>query len=540
MIRIRNFQVAFDDESNLKELAARRLKLPPQAVLGVVIVRKAVDARRYRGAPVQFVYMLDVTVTEPEKKVLQRLKRDKNVELIKPELTTAPALRTYSGGEKRPVVVGFGPAGMFAALTLAKAGWKPLVLERGQDVDRRHDDIQKFWRGGALDVQSNVQFGEGGAGTFSDGKLTTRINDSHMTDVIETFIQAGAPEEIRYLHKPHIGTDLLRGIVKNIRLEIIRLGGEVRFGSQVTDLELNAAGAVEAVIVNEEERLAVDSVFLGTGHSARDTYRMLLSKGVCMEAKPFAMGVRIEHPQEFIDRAQYGEDAGHPRLPVADYSLTYKDPVTGRGAYSFCMCPGGQVVAATSELGHVCTNGMSNYHRDSGIANSALLVQVGPDDFGQEVLAGMMMQDKLEAMAFDLGGRNYFAPAQTVGDFLGGTSGSTQFLTTPTYQPGVKAVDLHDCLPEFMTKTLEGALPWFDRKIPGFADRGAVMTGIEARSSAPCRIRRNRDSFVAEATPGLYPMGEGAGYAGGIMSAAVDGMKAALAFLSKNVHTIKS
>ena len=540
MIRIRNFQVAFDDESSLKELAARRLKLPPQAVLGVVIVRKAVDARRYRGAPVQFVYILDVTVAGSEKKVLQRLKRDKNIELVKRGIETVPAMRTYAGKEKRPVVVGFGPAGMFAALTLAKAGWKPLVLERGNDVDTRHADIQKFWQGGALNIQSNVQFGEGGAGTFSDGKLTTRINDVHMADVVEDFIRAGAPEEIRYLHKPHIGTDLLRGIVKNIRLEIIRLGGEVRFGSQVTDMELSAAGAVEALLVNDEERLPVDSVFLGIGHSARDTYRMLLRKGIRMEAKPFAMGVRIEHPQEFIDRAQYGADAGHPRLPVADYALTYKDPLTGRGAYSFCMCPGGQVVAATSEEGHVCTNGMSNYHRDSGIANSALLVQVGPDDFGQEVLSGMMMQDKLESLAFELGGRNYFAPVQTVGDFLGGTSGSKQFLTTPTYQPGIKAVDLHECLPEFMTKTLAGALPWFDRKIPGFADKGAVMTGIEARSSAPCRIRRDRASFVAEATPGLYPMGEGAGYAGGIMSAAVDGMKAALAFLSKNVHTIKS
>lgn len=540
MIRIRNFQVAFDDESSLKELAARRLKLPPQAVLGVVIVRKAVDARRYRGAPVQFVYILDVTVAESEKKVLQRLKRDKNIELVKRGIETVPAMRTYAGKEKRPVVVGFGPAGMFAALTLAKAGWKPLVLERGNDVDTRHADIQKFWQGGALNIQSNVQFGEGGAGTFSDGKLTTRINDVHMADVVEDFIRAGAPEEIRYLHKPHIGTDLLRGIVKNIRLEIIRLGGEVRFGSQVTDMELSAAGAVEALLVNDEERLPVDSVFLGIGHSARDTYRMLLRKGIRMEAKPFAMGVRIEHPQEFIDRAQYGADAGHPRLPVADYALTYKDPLTGRGAYSFCMCPGGQVVAATSEEGHVCTNGMSNYHRDSGIANSALLVQVGPDDFGQEVLSGMMMQDKLESLAFELGGRNYFAPVQTVGDFLGGTSGAKQFLTTPTYQPGIKAVDLHECLPEFMTKTLAGALPWFDRKIPGFADKGAVMTGIEARSSAPCRIRRDRASFVAEATPGLYPMGEGAGYAGGIMSAAVDGMKAALAFLSKNVHTIKS
>lgn len=542
MLRIIDLHVPISSKESLIELAARRLKLPPRDIAEVVIVRRALDARRYHGAPIEYVYILDVIVKGNEKQLQKRLSRDRKIswqpdrkKSVFAVLQSGAAGRSF---DKRPVVVGFGPAGMLAALTLAKAGLCPLVLERGADVDTRRNKVNAFWQGGELDEETNVQFGEGGAGTFSDGKLTTRISDPGMDDILDVFVEFGAPEEIKYLHKPHIGTDLLCGMVKNLRQEIIKLGGEIRFLTKVTDVVCKN-NAVTAVIVNDSEEIACDAVFLGIGHSARDTYGRLYEQGFIMEPKAFAVGVRIEHPQELIDRKQYGEDADNPDLSAADYALTFKDTLTGRGAYSFCMCPGGQVVAAASEKNRVVTNGMSLYQRNSGIANAALLVNVTPEDFGGTVLGGIALQRKYEAAAFVAGGSDYRAPVQAVGDFLTGRTGTDNFCITPTYLPGVKPANLKDCLPAFVCRTLADALPYFDHKINGFAAYDVPMTGVEMRSSAPCRICRDRETYEAIGKNGIYPVGEGAGYAGGIMSAAVDGMNAALAFLAKFGHTIE-
>ena len=528
MIRIKNFNVEFTNQSPIEVLAANRLNLAPQQIDEVLIVRKGIDARRYKGAPIYFVYILDVKVKIPENKVLARLKKDKNVEIHHEE--EIPKLNLNHNKKSRPIIVGFGPAGMFAALTLAKYGYNPIVFERGSDVDTRHEDIDKFWQGGQLKENSNVQFGEGGAGTFSDGKLTTRINDSKITDVLSAFVDAGAPLEIKYLHKPHIGTDILRTVVKNIREKIKSLGGEIFFNAQVTDFIIKD-NAICGVEINHQDKYMSSDVFLGIGHSARDTYELLHQKNVSMQAKPFAIGVRIEHPQTLIDKAQYEQDYQNELLPVADYAVTYNNRQKQRSVYSFCMCPGGQVVAAASELNRVVVNGMSNYKRDSGIANSALLVNVTPDDFGHNVLDGMKFQRHYESLAYECGGKNYHAPVQTVGDFLQNKVSDDNFLIEPTYKPGVKLVNLRDCLPSFVTDMLSEALPYFDKKITGFANEHVVMTGVEMRSSAPCRIIRDRQSYMSENIKGLYPIGEGAGYAGGIMSAAVDGVNAAYSYM---------
>jgi hypothetical protein len=497
-------------------------------VLEVVIVRKALDARRKTN--INFVYSLDVKTAIPEGQVLARLRGDKDIAVAG---TAVPAAIT--GGTQplayQPVVVGMGPAGMLAALTLAQYGYRPLVLERGRDVDRRTQDVAAFWKTGQFNAESNVQFGEGGAGTFSDGKLTTRINDARMREVLALLIEAGAPPDIAYAHKPHIGTDKLRIVVKNIRQRILSLGGEIEFEAKVTDVD-SKDGQLAGIVVNDNRYISCNVALLGIGHSARDTYEMLYRRGIAMEAKAFAIGVRIEHPQPLIDKAQFGPAAGQEKLGAADYALVYHDKSSGRTAYSFCMCPGGVVVAAASEPGGVVTNGMSLYQRNSGIANSALVVNVDPADYGGQVLGGVEFQRRYEQLAFESGGGNYCAPVQTVGDFLDNKTGSINGLTGPSYRPGTQAANLRQCLPGFVTDTLAQALPEFDRKIKGFAHPQAILTGVETRTSAPVRLVRTPD-YQSVTTAGFYPIGEGAGYAGGIMSAALDGLNAAIEVIKK-------
>jgi uncharacterized FAD-dependent dehydrogenase len=522
MLRITELKLPLDQSENLKNALLERLGINAEQLITYTVFRQGFDARK-RNA-IFLVYTVDVeTTNEPE--LVKRLQDDPHISLTPGNayhfVTQAPKDLAF-----RPVIVGTGPCGLFAGLVLAQMGFRPIILERGKEVRERTKDTFGLWRKGEFNPESNVQFGEGGAGTFSDGKLYTQIKDPNHygRKVLTELVKAGAPDEILYVGKPHIGTFRLVTVVEQIRATIESLGGEIRFQSRVDDV-LIENGQVRGVVLNNGETIQCNHLVLAVGHSARDTFKMLYDRGVYIEAKPFSIGFRIEHPQSLIDSCRWGNQAGHPLLGAADYKLVHHCS-NGRSVYSFCMCPGGTVVAATSEAGHVVTNGMSQYSRNERNANSGIVVGITPDDYPGHPLAGIEFQRNLEANAFKLGGETYEAPGQLVGDFLANRSSTVLGSVQPSYTPGVHLGDLSSALPEYAIAAIREALSAFDKKIKGFAMNDAVLTGVETRTSSPIRIKRV-ESYQSLNVKGLYPAGEGAGYAGGILSAAVDGIKVA-------------
>ena len=525
MIRLNELRLPLEHPPEaLPAAVAQRLGVAPKAISELRVFKRSHDARKKNA--LMFIYTVDVTVDD-EPRLLQKFADDPKIaptpDMQYRLVAQAPATLVH-----RPIVVGFGPAGIFAALVLAQMGFRPIVLERGKAVRERTQDTWKLWRNNQLNPESNVQFGEGGAGTFSDGKLYSQVKDPRFLSrkVLEEFVKAGAPEEILYVAHPHIGTFRLVSMVERMRAEIIALGGDIRFESRVTGLQIEH-GAVQGVTLANGETIEARQVVLALGHSARDTFAMLYAAGVFMEAKPFAVGFRIEHPQTLIDKARHGPNAGNPLLGAADYKLVHH-AANGRAVYSFCMCPGGQVVAATSEPNCVVTNGMSQYSRAERNANAGIVVNISPEDFDgtNDPLAGIAFQRRLEAHAFELGGGTYEAPGQLVGDFLAGRASKQLGSVTPSYQPGVHLTDLSTALPDFAIDAIREAIPAFDRQIRGFAMADAVLTGVETRTSSPLRITRG-DNLQSINVKGLFPAGEGAGYAGGILSAGIDGIKIA-------------
>ncbi|MCX7708670.1 MAG: FAD-dependent oxidoreductase [Clostridia bacterium] len=519
---INNIRASLEDGiEDIKKVASRKLNIPLRDITNFKITKESIDARRKPNICLVYSVLAETNVSiknihDPDIKRVEEAQE----EVLKPGTQPLSA---------KPVVVGTGPAGLFAGLLLAQQGYRPIVLERGECVEKRTAAVEEYWKKGKLNPETNVQFGEGGAGTFSDGKLTTRINDRRCELVLKELYRSGAPEEILYKAKPHIGTDILKNVVINMRKRIEELGGEVRFNSKMTSI-LTKDGKITGLKINQNEELNTEVIVLAIGHSARDTFYSLFESGVRFIQKPFSIGVRIEHPQEVINEAQFGKAASHPRLGAADYQLFYKMP--GRTAYSFCMCPGGIVVASASEPDTIVTNGMSEFARDRENANSALVVSVEPRDFeGSHPLAGIEFQRKWEKLAFGVAGKNSSAPVQRLEDFMENRASSRFGKVKPSYTGNTQLADINACLPEFVTNPMKESIGYFDRKLRGFGMKDALLTGVETRTSSPVRIPRG-DNLEAEGIKGLYPAGEGAGYAGGIVSAAVDGIRIAERIIS--------